>query len=244
MQDRLEAEAEARARAIQEAERIKVEEQRAARDRHFWVDGVVGGEPTQQAYLVAQALTNITAYFHPDPDNLPTVKGSWQNSRLWTTYIPIQARARKFTDIQKAYLRAMTKRLIRQGKLEESVGEYLSGLVLVPLLDRIKKFMDKWGAAAQTEMCKEEHKVEVGAFYRWTYDYRAWNMKSKSHVFPLPRIDDLLDQIPRGTCHFSVGDIQDASGRSSWQSGVGRRRPLGLMTSICSGRCYRRVGRE
>ena len=35
-------------------------------------------------------------------------------------------------------------------------------------------------------------------------------MKSKSDVFPLPRIDDLLDQIPRGMCHFSVVDVQDA----------------------------------
>ena len=45
IQDRLEAEAEARAREIQEVERLKVEEQRAARDKHFWVDGVVGGMP-------------------------------------------------------------------------------------------------------------------------------------------------------------------------------------------------------
>ena len=75
MQNRLEAEAVARAREVQEAERIKVKEQRAARDRHFWVDGVVGGEPTQLAYLVAQAPANITTYFHPDPDNPPTMKG-------------------------------------------------------------------------------------------------------------------------------------------------------------------------
>ena len=38
-----------------------------------------------------------------------------------------------------------------KGKLEESVEEYSSGLVLVPYHHRIKKFMDKWGAAAQTE---------------------------------------------------------------------------------------------
>ena len=78
------------------------------------------------------------------------------------------------------------------------------------VLDRIKKFMDKWGAAAQTEMWKEEHEAEVGAFYRCTCDYRALTMKSQSDVFPLPRIDYLLDQIPRGRCRFFVGDIQDA----------------------------------
>ena len=59
-------------------------------------------------------------------------------------------------------------------------------------------------------MWKEEHEAEVGAFYRCTCDYHVLNMRSKSDVFPLPRIDDLLDHIPRGTCHFSVGDVQVA----------------------------------
>ena len=98
--------------------------------------------------------------------------------------IPIQARARMFADIQKAYLRVMIKRLIRQGELEESVGEYYPDWCWCPYHDRIKKFMDKWGAAAQTEMWKEEHEAEVGAFYWCTCDYRALNLKSKSDVFP------------------------------------------------------------
>ena len=45
--------------------------------------------------------------------------------------IPIQARARIFEDIQNAYLKTMTKRLICQGKLEKCVGKDSSGLVLV-----------------------------------------------------------------------------------------------------------------
>jgi hypothetical protein len=70
--------------------------------------------------------------------------------------------------------------------------------------------MDKWGDQVPTEMWKEEHEAEVAAFYRCTCDYRALNLKSKSDVFPLPRINDLLDQIPRGSKHFSSGDVQDA----------------------------------
>ena len=101
----------------------------------------------------------------------------------------------------------MTKRLIKQGKLEESTGEYSYGLVLAPYHDRIKKFMDKWGSAAQSEMWKEEHEAEVGTSYRCTW---ALKVKSNSDVFPLPRIDDLLHQIPRGTCHFSAGNVQGA----------------------------------
>lgn len=64
--------AEARARELQAVERRKAEEKRASHDRHFWVDGIVGSGPTQLAYLAAQALANITAYFHPDLDNPPT----------------------------------------------------------------------------------------------------------------------------------------------------------------------------
>lgn len=48
----------------------------------------------------------------------------------------------------------MTKRLICQGKLEESVGEYSSGMILHH--DFIMKVMDKWGAAAQPEIYMEE----------------------------------------------------------------------------------------
>jgi len=202
MEERMQAQAEAAQREAQAEEDRKKQERRTKRDSDYWVDGHVGGAPTEMAYLVAQVLAHLTAYFHPDPDNPPTVRGFVAEIET-TDEIPIHARARKLADIQKAYLKAMTKRLIRQGKLEESTGEYSSSLVLVPYHDRIKKFMDKWGEAAQVEMWKEEHEAEVGTFYRCTCDYRVLNNKSKSDVFPLPRIDDLLDQIPRGTNHFS-----------------------------------------
>ena len=68
--------------AIADAEKLVLQKQqeehnrarRAERDKEFWVDGVVGREPTQLAYLVAQTIANITAYFHPDPDNPLTLK--------------------------------------------------------------------------------------------------------------------------------------------------------------------------
>ena len=66
------------------------------------------------------------------------------------------------------------------------------------------------GRKAQREMWKEEHEAEVAAFYRCTCNYRALNNKSKSDMFSLLHIDDLLDQIPRGTKHLSAGDVQDA----------------------------------
>ena len=201
----MERAAQRRKEALEAKERREEARRRVKRDEDMWV----GSQPTEMAYMIAQSIANISAYFHPDPDNPPTVKGFIAEIET-TDEVPVRSRARKFAEVQKAYLKAMSNGLLRQGKLESSTGEYASGLVLVPYHDRIKKFMEKWGDQAQKEMWKTEHEAEVATFYRCTCDYRALNLKSKTDIFPLPRIDDLLDQIPKGSCHFSSGDVASA----------------------------------
>ena len=192
-------------------QRLKAEEEekkrirRAKRDEDMFSEG----KPTEMAYMVAQAIAHLSAYYHRDPDNPPTVKGLVAEIET-VDEVPVRAHARKLAEVQKAYVRAMTRGLIRQGKLEESHGEWASALVLVPYKDRIKSFMDRWGDEAMTNMWMPEHEAEVATFYRCTCDYRALNQKSKSDVYPLPRIDDLLDHVAKGTKHFSMGDIQNA----------------------------------
>jgi hypothetical protein len=82
----------------------KVERQRLAklalRRSQMWVDG----KPTEMAYLIAQAIANIAAYFHPDPNNPSTVRGVVAEIET-TDEVPVRARARKFADIQKTYLK-------------------------------------------------------------------------------------------------------------------------------------------
>jgi hypothetical protein len=41
-------------------------------------------------------------------------------------------------------------------------------------------------------------------------DMREVNKKTKLDIFPLPRIDDIIDNIPVGTERFSTGDVKDA----------------------------------
>ena len=205
LHERMQQEEKAAAKRAKAREEGAVQKKRKDRMDNMFVEG----KPTEMAYLIAQALARITSFFHPDPDNPPRVKGFVAEIET-SDDVPIRAKARKFADVQKAYLRAMSRKLLTQGKWEVSTGEYASGLVLVPYHDRIKKFMDQWGDQAATEMWKEEHQAEVSTFYRCTCDYRRLNVKSKSDVFPLPRIDDLLDQIPVGSKHFSSGDVQDA----------------------------------
>ena len=190
-------------REAKDAEDMRVRREKRVKD--FFVNGVA----TEMAYFVAQAICCITSYFHPDPDNPPTVKGFIAEIET-TDNIPIVARARKFAEVQKAFLNAKTKELIRQGKLEKSTGDYASSLVLVAYDERIRKFMERWGDRAHEMMWLPEHEKEVATFYRCTCDYRMLNLKSKSDVFPLPRIDDLLDQIKMGTKHFTSGDVENA----------------------------------
>ena len=138
IQERMDAEADAVKRAAKANEVETKSRRRPKRDRDFWVNGLVVGTPTEMAYPVTQAITHLTAYFHPDPDNPPTVKGFVADIET-IDKTPVHCRARKFADIEKA----LTRKLIKQGVLEVSTGEYSSGLVLVPFHDRIKKFMDK-----------------------------------------------------------------------------------------------------
>jgi hypothetical protein len=42
------------------------------------------------AYLIAQAMANISAYFHPDPNNPPTVKGFIAETMPWDGVKSIQ----------------------------------------------------------------------------------------------------------------------------------------------------------
>ena len=98
----------------------------------------------------------------------------------------------------------------RRGQLEDASGGYSSALVLVPYNDRIQNFMQKHGDKAVDELWKEENEKEVSTFYRLTQDLRELNQKTVADLYPLPRIDYLLDQVRLGTTHFSIADLMDA----------------------------------
>jgi hypothetical protein len=51
---------------------------------------------------------------------------------------------------------------------------------------------------------------EVSTFYRLCSNMREVNKKTKLDIFPLPRIDDIIDNIPVGTERFPTGDVKDA----------------------------------
>ena len=95
-------------------------------------------------------------------------------------------------------------------QLEDAKSEWCHGLVLVAYEERINRFMEKHGDAAMELIFAEEHEVEVATFFRLCIDLRMLNAKTVPDRFPLPRIDDLLESIPRGCGRFSISDIADA----------------------------------
>ena len=123
---------------------------------------------------------------------------------------PFKCKARKLSVVQQAFLTAKTNIMLRMGQLEESKSDWCHGLVLVAYEDRINKFMEKHGDEAMEKLFLKEFEEEVATFFRLCIDLRMLNAKTIPDRFPLPRIDDLLESIPRGCGRFSISDIADA----------------------------------
>ena len=159
--------------------------------------------------MKAQALANIDTYFFPNP-RVAELARDVVAEIITTDERPMRCRPRKLSAVQQAFLQAKTNIMVRQGKLEDSHGQWSHGLVLVAYEDRIKKFMDEHGDQAMEEMFKVEHEDEVATFFRLCIDLRMLNSKTIPDIYPLPRIDDLVESIPRGCGRFSISDICDA----------------------------------
>ena len=167
------------------------------------------GVPTRYGYIMAQALGNLINIFHPDPENPRRVKEVV--TRIETTDdIPIIDRPRRYSDLQKAFMTAKFRVMKRRGQVEPAQGAYASALMLVPYQERIDAFFKKHGDDAYERMKDPTFEMEVSTFYRVTVDMRRVNAKTIPDVFPLPRIDDLLDRVDRGVRHMSIFDAADA----------------------------------
>jgi hypothetical protein len=174
------------------------------------IEGIrIGDKDTENGRrTLAQVYYNLDAYFHVDAEDPPLA-----DSEPFTieTERPIYARAKvkRFTDIQKAFLQAKTNRLLRQGKIRNSMSSTNLHMVLVEFPERIKKFFDKHGENAHKDMLDLVYESEVSTFYRLTVDMRPVNEATIADVYPLPKIIDLLDSA-KGSRIFSLSDVEDA----------------------------------
>lgn len=98
---------------------------------------------------------------------------------------PIYIKSYRIPESQKEEIRRQVNKLIDDKIVEPAVSEYNSPLLLVP-----KKSLP--GSATKR--------------WRLVIDYRQINKKLLSDKFPLPRIDDILDQLGRAR-YFSCLDL-------------------------------------
>jgi hypothetical protein len=97
-----------------------------------------------------------------------------------------------------------------QGYLRESKGSPWSSPVrLVPQEDKIADWIRKHGERSVERLYDPIHRDEVAKLYRLTGDFRRLNEATILEVYPLPRIDDLLDKC-QGATRFTCTDIEDA----------------------------------
>ena len=156
----------------------------------------------------AQALANLDAFGHPNPDNPPTIPGYEYKIEL-TDPNPVYHKPQRFNQTETAFLEARITELKGYGKLEDSDSQYNTQLCLVPYHDRITKDIADWGANAVTEMFKPENHARVATWYRLTNNFKPINAITKKYHFPMPDMADVLHHT-RGSRYWSITDIKDA----------------------------------
>lgn len=100
--------------------------------------------------------------------------------------IPIYVKNYRLPHSQKVEINDQIKKLVENEIIEPSISEYSSPIFLVPKKSDSKTPDKKW---------------------RLVVDFRKLNKKLIGDVFPIPRIDDILDQLGRAK-YFSVLDLQ------------------------------------
>lgn len=154
-----------------------------------------GERGSESDILRAQALSNIDIYFFPKRDTAEMARDVVAEFNT-TDDRAMRCRPRKLSAVQQAFLQAKMNQMERLGKQEESTSQWCHGLVLVAYEERIKEFMDRQGSTAMVDMYKKEHEAEVTTFFRLCTNLRMLNAKTIPDIFPLPRINDLIESIP------------------------------------------------
>jgi hypothetical protein len=100
--------------------------------------------------------------------------------------IPVYIKNYRTPNSQKSELNSQVENLLKNNIIEPSMSEYSSPIFLVPKKSTPGSSEKKW---------------------RLVVDFRQLNKKLLGDVYPIPRIDDILDQLGRAK-YFSVLDLQ------------------------------------
>jgi hypothetical protein len=94
---------------------------------------------------------------------------------------PVAVRMRRYSPKEKAQMESEVEKMLQDGIIRTSVSPYQAAVLLIPKKDTPEP--------------------------RFCVDYRALNVKTITEVYPLPRIDDILDSLT-GSTVFSKMDLK------------------------------------
>jgi len=178
--------------------------------------------PAHQKEKLLQLCSNFTDIFALESDQI-TVNNFYKQKLRLKDNTPVFIKNYRLPHVHKPEIEKQITNMLQNDIIEPSTSEYNSPILLVPKKS-IPNFTDKK--------------------WRLVVDYRQLNKKLLSDKYPLPRIDDILDQLGRAK-YFSCLDLvsgfhqieleEDSRDVTSFSTSQGsfrfKRLPFGLKIS-------------
>lgn len=138
------------------------------------------GHAFNKLYTLCEEFSDI---FHLEGD-MPSINNFYQQKLNLSDNSPVFTRNYRLPQTQKAEINSLVNKLLNENLIELSTANYNSPLILVP-----------------------KKSVDGTPKYRMCVDYRKLNRKLIPDRFPLPRVEDIFDNLGRAK-YFSVMDLQ------------------------------------
>ena len=164
----------------------------------------------QHHFVRALYFSFLESHGHPNPDKPGVIKDKMCTIVL-TDNIPVVARTRKNSILERACIHARTSLMRLWGQLEPANSPYSSCFLLVPYMDRINEFLTKYPEEVMMHLYDPKNWEVVAKLYRLTADFREINAKMVMDRYPIPRLEELVDRVAgERSGRYTMGDLPDA----------------------------------